>query len=67
MGHGLLTSLKVLAAFPAVLLAGQPLSRAFVAIPEPADMALFGIGVAGLLIGRRAAAKRSDRGSDEGE
>lgn len=67
MGHGLFTSLKVLAAFPAVLLAGQPLTRAFVAIPEPADIALFGIGVAGLLIGRRAAAKRSDEEPGEGE
>jgi len=44
-----------LAVFPAALLAAGPGAHS---VPEPTDLALFSIGVAGLLIGRRAAMKR---------
>ncbi len=58
-------SFALLAAFPAVLLASQPASQAIVTVPEPADLLLFSLGVAGLLIGRRAAMKRKDKDGAE--
>ena len=60
-------SFSLLAAFPAVLLASQPASQGAITVPEPSDLLLFSLGVAGLLIGRRAAMKRKDKGDDLGE
>ncbi len=57
-------SFALLAAFPAVLLASQPASQGFVTVPEPTDLLLFSLGVAGLIIGRRAAMKRKDKNGD---
>ncbi len=53
-----LVSVLLLGAFPAVLMADQPTGQGQVTIPEPTDLALFALGVAGLLIGRRAAMRR---------
>ena len=52
------TAIPVLiAVVPAALLAGH---TGAVSIPEPTDLALFAMGVVGLLVGRRAAVKRDD-------
>lgn len=53
-----------MAAFPAVLLASQPAGRHPSAIPEPTHLALFGLGLAGVLVGRRLARKTRDRDED---
>lgn len=53
-----------LAVFPAALLASAPTVHS---IPEPTDLALFSMGVAGLLIGRRAAMRRKRRRDGDGK
>jgi len=53
-----ITAQMLLAAFPAVLLAQPGAVHGGVTIPEPTDLALFTLGVAGLIIGRRAARRR---------
>ena len=58
---------QMLAAFPAVLLAAPVTAHGGVAIPEPTDLALFSIGVIGLILGRRAARKRSDPAAPDDE
>ena len=65
MGFSHFASFALLAAFPAVLLASQPSAHGAVTIPEPTDLLLFSMGVAGLLIGRRAALKRGDKDGEE--
>ena len=65
MGFSHFASFALLAAFPAVLLASQPSAHGAVTIPEPTDLLLFSMGVAGLLIGRRAAMKRGDKDGEE--
>jgi hypothetical protein len=40
------------------LAATPALAQSAVSIPEPTDLALFGLGVAGLIIGRRGARKK---------
>lgn len=53
--------------FAAVLLSqAAPLQAAFgSAVPEPSNLALFALGLLGVIIGRQSIAKRpSDRGED---
>lgn len=40
--------------------AAPALAQAGIAIPEPSNLALFGIGLAGLVIGRQVAKRRAD-------
>ena len=37
-----------------VCIASPALAQSFVKIPEPTDMALFGLAIAGLVVGRRS-------------
>ncbi len=41
-----------------LLCASPAFAEAGASIPEPADLALFGLGVAGLILGRRAARRK---------
>ena len=48
------------AAAACTLMAAPAHAAASVKLPEPSSAALFGIGLAGLLLGRRLAGKRDD-------
>lgn len=52
-GTGLL-----LAIFPAALLVAPDAAKSGLSIPEPSNLALMSIGLAGVMIGRIAAARR---------
>lgn len=55
----------VLAGVSAQQALAGPLSAISVDIPEPTDLALFLIGIAGLLIGRRSSIARGRRDPDQ--
>ena len=48
-------------AIPLMLLAfATPASAASATVPEPSSMALFGLGVLGVIVGRRGARRKRD-------
>ncbi|HVR89880.1 MAG TPA: PEP-CTERM sorting domain-containing protein [Novosphingobium sp.] len=56
-----LTSRLAAAAVAGLAFATPALAQSTTAIPEPTDLALFGLGVLGLIIGRRGARRRKSR------
>ncbi len=60
-----LSHVLMLIAGASLLVAAPAFAQSAVTIPEPTDLALFGLGIAGLLIGRRGARHR--RKDDKGD
>lgn len=57
---------RIIAAFLAAFAIGAtPAMAAAVSVDAPGDLMLFGLGVVGLLVGRKVAKRRKKAGSDE--
>jgi PEP-CTERM motif len=65
MGWG---KINIASAFALAVMASPALAQGSIAIPEPTDLALFGLAVAGLFIGRRSSkAPPYERPKDSGD